>query len=224
MEPVEPPTWKLFIDGSSGEAGSGARIVLESPEGHSLNCAVRFGFEASNNTAEYEALLVGLRLAKEMQVRRLLASSDSQLVVSQVNGNFAAKDSSTVAYLKLVLDLVPHFERFELIQVPRLENTHADALSKLASSKDSELLKVVPIEHLSKPSIFGGEEVLWIEGTPLWMQPIITYLKDQLLLASRSEEVKRPCIYSGKSTRESAGITPEERLWHTKYSGKATFG
>ncbi|XP_022866582.1 uncharacterized protein LOC111386359 [Olea europaea var. sylvestris] len=186
IEPAEPPTWKLFVDGFSGEAGSGARIVLKSPEGHKLNCAVRFSFKVSNNAAEYEALLVGLRLVKEMQVRRLLASSDSQLVVSQVNGNFTTKDSSMVAYLKLVLDVVPHFERFELIQFPCLENTHADALSKLASSKDSELLKVVPIEHLSKPSISGGDEVLWIEGTPLWMQTIIAYLKDHSLPTSRS--------------------------------------
>ncbi|XP_022853222.1 uncharacterized protein LOC111374726 [Olea europaea var. sylvestris] len=156
MEPVKPPTGKLFVGGSSGETGFGAGIVLESSEGHKLNCAVRFGFKASNNVPEYEALLACLKLAKEMQVRRLLASSDSQLIVNLVNGNFAAKDSSMVAYLK-----------FELTQVPHLENTHADALSKLASSKDSEPLKVVPIEHLSKPSTSGGEEVLWIEGTPL---------------------------------------------------------
>ncbi|XP_022852947.1 uncharacterized protein LOC111374507 [Olea europaea var. sylvestris] len=165
MEPTEPPTWKLFVDGSPGEAGSGAGIVLESLKGHKLNCAVRFSFKASSNAAEYEVLLAGLRLAKKMQVRKLLASSDSQLIVNQ-------------------------FERFELIQVPLLENTHANALSKLVSSKDSELLKVVPIEYLSKPSIFGGEEVLWIEGTPLWMQPIIAYLKDQTLPTSRSEARK----------------------------------
>ncbi|XP_022871364.1 uncharacterized protein LOC111390538 [Olea europaea var. sylvestris] len=190
MEPAELPTWKLFVDGSLGEVRSRIGIVLESPEGHKLNCAVRFSFQASNNVAEYEALLAGLRLIREMQVKRLLASSDYQLVVSQVNGNFAAKDSNMVAYLKLVMNLVPHFERFELIQVPRLENTHADALSKLASRKDSELLKIVPIEHLSNPSIFGGEEVLWIEGTLLWMQPIIAYLKEQSLPASRSEARK----------------------------------
>ncbi|XP_022870105.1 uncharacterized protein LOC111389415 [Olea europaea var. sylvestris] len=164
MEPAEPPTWKLFVDGSSGEAGTGAGIVLESSEGHKLNYAVRFGFKASSNATEYEAL--------------------------PVNESFAAKDSSMATYLKLVLDLVPQFQRFELIQVPRLENTHADALSKLARKKDSELLKVVPIEQLSKPSIFGGEEVLWIEGTPLWMHPIIAYLKDQTLPASRSEARK----------------------------------
>ncbi|XP_022886722.1 uncharacterized protein LOC111402573 [Olea europaea var. sylvestris] len=190
MEPAEPPAWKLFVDGSSGEAGAGARIVLESPEGHLLNCAVRFSFGASNNAAEYEALLAGLRLAKEMQVRKLLASSDSQLVVNQVNGDFAAKDDNMRAYLKLVLDIIPHFEKFELTQVPRLENAHADALSKLASSVNSELLNIVPIEHLSKPSTFEGEELLWIEGTPLWMHPIIAYLKEQTLPASRSEARK----------------------------------
>ncbi|XP_022880864.1 uncharacterized protein LOC111398160 [Olea europaea var. sylvestris] len=190
MKPAEPPTWNLFVDGSSGEIGSGAGIVLKSLEGHKLNCTVRFGFKASNNAAEYEALLAGLRLAKQMQVKRVLASSDSQLVVSQVNENFATKDSSMAAYLKLVLDLIPHFERFKLIQVPRLEDTHADALSKLASSKDSELLKIVSTERLSKPSISEGEELLWIESNLVWMQPIMAYLKDQSLPASRSEARK----------------------------------
>lgn len=57
------------------------------------------------------------------------------------------------AYLKLVMDLIPYFEKFELAQIPRLENTYIDALSKLVRSKDFELLKVVPMEHLTKPSI-----------------------------------------------------------------------
>ncbi|XP_022889234.1 uncharacterized protein LOC111404695 [Olea europaea var. sylvestris] len=109
---------------------------------------------------------------------------------SEVNGNFATKDGNMIAYLKLVLDIIPHFERFELTQVPHLENAHADALSKLASNMDSELLNVIPIEHLSKPSTSEGEEILWIEGTPLWMQPIIAYLKEQTLPASRGEARK----------------------------------
>ncbi|XP_022864681.1 uncharacterized protein LOC111384604 [Olea europaea var. sylvestris] len=94
------------------------------------------------------------------------------------------------AYLKLVLNLVPHFERFELVQVPCFENTHADALSKLARSKDSELLRIVPIERLPKPSISRGEEVIWIEDIPPWMQPIIAYLKDQSLQPSKNEAKK----------------------------------
>ncbi|XP_022877052.1 uncharacterized protein LOC111395302 [Olea europaea var. sylvestris] len=146
MEPIEPPTWNLFVDRSAGEVGSEARVVLISPEGHKLTSTVRFGFKATNNVAEYEALLTGLRLATEMQVKRLLISSDSQLVVSQVNGNFSAKDKMMASYLKMVMNLIPSFEKFELIQIPRIENVHADALSKLASSKDSELLTVLPTD------------------------------------------------------------------------------
>ncbi|XP_022842145.1 uncharacterized protein LOC111365871 [Olea europaea var. sylvestris] len=127
MEQAEPPT----------------------PEGHKLNSTLRFGFKTTNNVAEYEALIVGLRLVKEMQVKRLLISSDSQLVVNQVN------------------DL-------------RIENAHANALSKLESSKDSELLTVVPIEHLLIP-LTKAPNVRWIAGTPTWMQPIVAYLKDQEL-------------------------------------------
>ncbi|XP_022881066.1 uncharacterized protein LOC111398385 [Olea europaea var. sylvestris] len=102
----------------------------------------------------------------------------------------AAKDSGMAAYLKFVLNVVPHFKRFELIQVPHLENTHAYVLSKLANSRDSELLKIVPIELLPKPSISGGEEILRIEGNPLWMQPIVAYLKGQSLPTSKSEAKK----------------------------------
>ncbi|XP_022880973.1 uncharacterized protein LOC111398284 [Olea europaea var. sylvestris] len=93
-------------------------------------------------------------------------------------------------YLKLVLTLVLHFKRFELVLVLYLENTHTDALSKLSNSKDSELLRIVPIERLLKPSISGGEEVMWIESTPPWMQLILAYLKDQSLPPSKNEPKK----------------------------------
>ncbi|CAI9765389.1 unnamed protein product [Fraxinus pennsylvanica] len=164
MEPTKLPTWNLFVDGSSGETGSEAGVVLEILEGHKLNCAVRLGFKASNNMAEYEALMAGLRLAKELQMKRFIIISDSQLVVNQVNGRFVARDKLMAAYLKLLMNSIPKFEKFELIQVPRQENSYADALSKLVSSKDSNLLKVVLIEHLAEPSIkcIGGEEANYI--------------------------------------------------------------
>ncbi|XP_022856263.1 uncharacterized protein LOC111377401 [Olea europaea var. sylvestris] len=156
MENAELPTWNLFVDGSARDTSSGAGVVLISPEGHKLNSVVRFGFKATNNVAEYEALLAGLRLAREMQVKRLLISSDSQLVVSQVNSNFLAKDKTMASYLKMVMNLVSSFKKFELIQIPHDENAHADALSKLASGKDSELLT----RSFSSPLLrcVGGEE------------------------------------------------------------------
>lgn len=85
------------------------------------------------------------------------------------------------AYLKLVMNL---------FQIPRLENAHIDALLKLASSKDSKLLKIIPFKYLTKPSITKGEEVMWIEDTSNWMQPIITSLNDQVLVDQKFEAHK----------------------------------
>lgn len=99
----------------------------------------RFGFKATKNVAEYETLLVGFWLVKEMQVKRLFISWDSQLAISQVNGSFSSKDKGMAAYLKLVIEFVPTLERFELIQIPCCENPYADTLSKLESSRDFEL-------------------------------------------------------------------------------------
>lgn len=93
--------------------------------GHKLNCAIKFGFKASNNTAEYKALLAGLRLSRKIQVKRLMVSSNSQLVVSQVRGNFATRDKSMELYLKKVMELLLSFEKFKLIQISRIENVHA---------------------------------------------------------------------------------------------------
>lgn len=102
-------------------------------------------------------------------------------MVNKVNDNFSAKDKSMDAYLKLVMELISIFEKFELVQIPRSENSHADAFSKLASSKDSELFTVVPIEHLRRPSTSKGEDVMWVKDTSSWMKSIVAFLKDQTL-------------------------------------------
>ena len=74
----------LFVDGSSNLKGSGAGIILEGPEGIAIEQSLRFGFKASNNQAEYEALIASLQLVKEMGANSLIVKSDSQLVTSQV--------------------------------------------------------------------------------------------------------------------------------------------
>lgn len=73
-------------------------------KGHKLKCVVRFCFKPSNNRVEYEALLAGLRLSKEKKLMKLVVNGKSQLMVSQVNGNFTAKDKSIVVYLSKVMD------------------------------------------------------------------------------------------------------------------------
>ncbi|KAL0313283.1 UNVERIFIED_CONTAM: hypothetical protein Sradi_5727600 [Sesamum radiatum] len=73
--------WLLHVDGSSTAQGSGAGIVVMSPQGENLEFAIKFDFKASNNEAEYEALVIGMRMAHEVGARHLIAYSDSQLIV-----------------------------------------------------------------------------------------------------------------------------------------------
>jgi len=122
------------VDGSSNQQGSGVGLILEGPNGLLIEQALRFAFKVSNNQAEYEALVVGMLLAKEMGAKSLLAKSDSLLVTGHVMGEYQAKDPQMVAYLEYVRILKEAFVVFELVHVPREQNSRADLLAKLASS------------------------------------------------------------------------------------------
>lgn len=82
-------------------------VALVSPEDHKINCIVWFKFKATNNATKYEALR--LRLTNEMQVKSQLIISNSELVVSQVNGNFTASDKGIAVYFKLAMDFLTSF-------------------------------------------------------------------------------------------------------------------
>ena len=69
--------WTLYVDNASNDIESGAGMMLIGPEGHMIHCAIRFGFKALKNDAKYETLIVGLRLARELQVRNVKSFSDS---------------------------------------------------------------------------------------------------------------------------------------------------
>ena len=131
------PWWKLYVDGAVNGNGAGAGIVLVSPEGHKLQSAIHFTFKATNNDAEYEALIAGLKLALEMKVRNLNAFSDSMLVVGHVRGGFQARGPRTDLYMRLARELMGKFREVNLEQIPRAENAEADALAKLGFAKGS---------------------------------------------------------------------------------------
>ena len=136
------------------ENGSGANIFLISPEWHNIHCALRFGFQVSNNEVEYEALIVGLRLAKALKVNNLKVYNDSKLVVNQVNETYQAIGEKMVTYWEKMKELIGSISTFTIKVVPRLRNSNADGLAKLASTKDVELLNAVSIEFLSEPSCY----------------------------------------------------------------------
>ena len=95
--------------GSSTKGGSGAGLVLTGPHGVKISYALKFGFEASNNEAEYEAFIAGIRLAKDIRVEKLEVFSDSMLVVQQLNGQYEAKGEGMIQYLQLVQAMISEF-------------------------------------------------------------------------------------------------------------------
>ena len=103
------PIWKLSVDGASNAQGSGAGLIPTSPERIYIEYALRFGFQASNNEAEYEAVIAGLNLAHSLEVDQLEVYSDSQLVVRQIEDTYEAKSGRMILYLKQVRDLLKKF-------------------------------------------------------------------------------------------------------------------
>nr|GEX82908.1 reverse transcriptase domain-containing protein [Tanacetum cinerariifolium] len=163
MSLTQEEPWMLFTDGSSCVDGSGAGLILTNPEGVEFTYALRFQFAASNNEAEYEALVASLRIATRMGVKNVQVNVDSKLVANQVLGT----------------------------QVPRSRNKKADALSKIASTSFAHLSKQVLVEVLETKSITGKEVIAVIEeGGPTWMTELVDYLKEGILPGDEKEARK----------------------------------
>ena len=162
----------MHFNGSKMRLGLGAGIVLSSPMGDWLKYAMQIHFATSNNVAEYEALVHGLRLAKELGIRRILCYGNSDLVVQQSSGEWDAHDSNMASYRFLVQKLSGFFVGCEFLHVPSAENEAADTLAKIASSRQS-IPSGVPLEHLHKPSIKPSpdSESIHIPPDPAAPQP-----------------------------------------------------
>ena len=94
--------WTIFVDGASSSTGSGAGIILENEEGILVEVSLALSFPTSNNQAEYEAFLAGLRLAEDLGAEEIIICTDSQLVALQVRGEYQAKNDNLFEYLTLV--------------------------------------------------------------------------------------------------------------------------
>jgi ribonuclease HI len=143
--PIQPELWTMYFDGSLMKTGAGAGLLFASPLGKHVRHILRLHFPASNNVAEYEALVNGLRIAVELGVRRLDARGDSQLVIDQVKKNSHYRDQKMEAYCDEVRRLEDKFYGLELNQVARRYNKTADELAKIASGRTT-----VPPDVFSK--------------------------------------------------------------------------
>nr|AAO19368.1 putative polyprotein [Oryza sativa Japonica Group] len=131
-EPIEQP-WVMYSDGSWSHKGAGVAAVLTSPNGVPIWYAARLQFDTTNNAAEYEAIILGLRKAKALGIRRLLIRTDSKLVVGHVDKSFEAKEEGMKRYLDAVRSIEKCFSGITVEHLPRGQNEEANALAKSAA-------------------------------------------------------------------------------------------
>ena len=127
-------TWIVQTNGFATRKVGGAGVVLISLENETLKYAVKLQFAATNNEAEYEALLTRLCPAKALKAKNLIVQADSQLIIRQVKGDYKAKEVRMLKYLKIVQRLLQHFNSLDFVQIPQAKNAKADFLARLASS------------------------------------------------------------------------------------------
>jgi ribonuclease HI len=149
----------MYFDGSSTLNGDGGGMVLISQKGDRLLFVIRLHFRATNNMAEYEALVNGLCITAELGVQQLYIHEDSKLIINKVMGESNCRDSHMAAYRQKVRKLEEKFNGFEVHHILRRDNEAADALTWLGLNHKPAPLGVF-MRHLFKPSIRLEEEIL----------------------------------------------------------------
>jgi len=126
---------------------------------------MKFEFKTSNNQAEYEAIIIGLHLAIELEITTLICKSDSRLVIGQLTEEYEVRETLLQKYFHFVKNLLSRFEEISFQHVRRENNTRADALSRLATVKQKGVHRSVIHVILTKPSV-GAEEFMETDTQP----------------------------------------------------------
>jgi ribonuclease HI len=208
---IQPELWTMFFDGSLMKTGAGAGLLFISPLRKHLRYVLRLHFPASNNVAEYEALVNGLRIAIELGVRRLDARSDSQLVINQVMKNSHCHDPKMEAYCDEVRRLEDKFYGLEVNHVARRYNETADELAKIASGQTTVPPDVFS-RDLHQPSVKTDDTP---EPEKVSALPEVPSAQPE----APSDQPEAPSAPEGKALHieeERNGVTPN-RNWQTPY-------
>ena len=131
--PSITPVWKMFFDGASSREGVGAGVVFVSLAQEIISLSYKLEFEATNNVAEYEALVLGLRVAREMGIQKVAVFGDAELVVQQIRSAYQAKHPLLKNYRNEAWDLIDNISAFNISFILREDNVVADSLAVSAS-------------------------------------------------------------------------------------------
>ena len=150
-------TYTLRTDGGArGNPGpAGAGFVLEGPDGSVVRSGGRYLGATTNNVAEYEALIWGLKTALDEGASRLEVRADSELVVKQCNGHYKVKNAGLVPLHRQACDLLARFEHARVVHVRRAENSAADELANAAMDRRGTVGDGVETERGGQGTLFG---------------------------------------------------------------------
>jgi ribonuclease HI len=191
----------VFCDGSWGTFSAGAVAVLVAPTKVKTCFAVKLDFSCTNNIAEYEALLLGLRKLRAMGIRRAILKTDSQVIAGHVDKSSKARDPKLEKYLDPVRRFEASFEGFSVKNIPRGENEHADLLAKSAA-QGLPLPSEVFFEAIKAPSVELMERAvltIFPVHSEDWRTEIISFLQGNCLSSDeaynkRMEARTRPYV------------------------------
>ncbi|XP_012435102.1 uncharacterized protein LOC105761746 [Gossypium raimondii] len=212
--------WKLNFKGMSNAIGNGIRVVLVSPNRDHYPFTSKLDFDCTNNMAEYEACLMGIRVAIERKIKVLEVYGDSALVIYQLKGEWETRDPKLINYRRLVLELIEEFDDITFCYLPRDKNQMADALATLASmvkvnkQKDNrEYLDQTTENDKRTMRRLGSDYVLYEE---------ILYKRrnDQVLLRCvEAVEVKRILeeVHEGVCGMHANGFTIARKIMRFQY-------
>jgi len=130
---AESEIWNMSFDGAIDKEGVGVGVWINPPKVGSKLYSYNLAFDFTNNMAEYEALILGLKVLKELCMEKIVVHEEFELIINQVKGIYQAKHLRLRAYKNLVLDLLEEFLEYNLSVFLRGKNHIADALATSAS-------------------------------------------------------------------------------------------
>ena len=140
--------WTMYFDGAVNVCGNGASAMIISPDNKHYLVSVKLQFRCINNTAKYEACILGLKAALELNIKKIDMYGDSMLIICQVNGEWQTKEEKLRSYQEYLAKLVGEVEEIEFTHLEREGNHFTNALTILASMARIEFGHKVELVHI----------------------------------------------------------------------------
>ncbi|XP_042396478.1 uncharacterized protein LOC121986585 [Zingiber officinale] len=184
QNPEPEAVWKIYMDGSSTQQGSGIGILLISPQEERMQLSIRMDYRATNNEVEYEALIADLQVARCVGAIKVLIHSNSQLATQQLTGTFEISSARLKLYAEAFEKLKANFQEVLIHKISWSENQAADELAKLASSL-SPIVISQPIEQVSLVAHIDRMEGLSFPSD--WRMALVEFLRSGATPTDREE-------------------------------------